>query len=101
MTPSLEIREEAARLFEACDAAEEAYRAIEDEHGSAFAKLHDYDWVDAWTKYEAFTNIHHFRLLTDASRLYLRCAETNIPLCDTDECIETETGKLMIVKQAA
>jgi hypothetical protein len=51
--------------------------------------------------YKQFCSEHGFRLLTDASGLFLRCAETGIPLVIGDEYIETYTGECVLVKRAA
>lgn len=99
MTPSLEIREHAAKLFDAMAEAEDTFRALTDEGQSAMIAWMKF--ANANSAYIDFCKENGFRLVTDASNLFLRCAETNIPLCDLDECIETETGQLMIVKQAA
>jgi len=61
----------------------------------------DEECSEAWKVFFTFCDAHRFELLTEASGGVLRCAKTQIPLCDTDECVETETGQLMIVKQAA
>ncbi len=102
MTPSLEIRQEAARLFDEAWARSDAINATEDAGATEDEReaLED-ACADAWQAYSDFCDSHDFELLTEASGYIIRCAETQIPLCDTDECIETETGQLMIVKQAA
>ena len=102
MTPSLEIREHAAKLFTEAWAWSDRLNAAED-NGASEDLLADLDGecAQCWQDYSDFCDFHEFELLTEASGSVLRCAETNIPLCDLDECIETETGQLMIVKQAA
>lgn len=102
MKPSSEIREVATALYEQAWLCEERMVKAEDEgvDQGRLGRL-EQSCLEAWKDYEDFVGAEGFDLLTEASGSVLRCAETNIPLCDLDECIETETGQLMIVKQAA
>lgn len=102
MNPSLELREEAAKLHEEMTKAEDELSKAQDaglgaEDIDFFAEELSY----AEQVYNALCRHYQFRLMTDASGLFLRCAETQIPLVDSDEVIETETGQLLRVKQAA
>lgn len=102
MTPSLEIREHAANLYTEAWSYDDKLVYAED-HGATDEEIEalDTECADAWSAFFDFCDVHEFELLTEASGYIIRCAETQIPLCDLDECIETETGQLMIVKQAA
>ena len=95
MTPSLDIREEAARLHDEMTKAE-------DEAAEACDKLPPWEcwrFKIAQNLYEGFCAEKGLRLLTDASGLFLRCSKTNIPLVDTDECVEGENGELVMVER--
>lgn len=102
MTISTEIREQAAKLFDEAWACCDRLNAAEDA-GVSDDQLSDLDdeCAQRWQDYADLCDAHDFELLTEASGTVLRCAETNIPLVDSDECVETSDGKLVIVKQAA
>lgn len=102
MTPSIELRNMAAELHEAMTKAEDVYRDGRD-HGEELAVQ---GWLaemecDARNAYDTFGDRHGFHLRTDASGLFLRCAETGIPLVIGDEYDELETGECVLVKRAA
>lgn len=97
MTPSLEIREEAARLFDEAWAQSDAINTAED----AGAKDDDLEALEdacaeAWQAYSEFCDRHDFELLTEASGYIIRCARTKITLCDLDEVEELESGELVL-----
>ena len=101
MNPSLELREEAAKLHEEMTKFEDFLMTAQDNGASDDQLLIlKAQGEQAWL-YKMFCLQHGFALMTDASGLFLRCAETQIPLVDSDEVIETETGQLLRVKQAA
>lgn len=102
MTPSIEIRTQAAGLHETMTWTKDGIVRGEDrgetrEWMAAMAKL----IAQAIEGYEAFCALHGFRLQTDASGLCLYCAETGIPLVIGDEYDELETGECVLVKRAA
>lgn len=100
MTISNEIREEAARLHDEMTYAEDEvfeYRGQVDAETLADLEA---EAKDARIVYDLFCTKSGFRLLTDASGLFLRCSKTNIPLVDTDECVEGENGELVMVERA-
>lgn len=102
MTPSLSTREQAAKLYEAAWKAEDLMVAAEDD-GVDEGRMRRLDEAcqDAWKDYYDICDLEGFELYTDASGYVIRCAKTNIPICDLDECVEIETGELIRVKQAA
>lgn len=99
MIPPIELREQAAKLHEEMTKAEDILRDAADNGRDHIYEFEDYARAE-W-ELNVFTLEHEFHLLTDASGLHLRCAETGIPLVETDECVETETGEVRIVKEAA
>lgn len=102
MTPSLEIRNEAARLHDLAWSYDDKIVKAEDR-GASDEEIEalDQECFKAWRDFYNFCDAHRFELLTEASGSVLRCAEANIPLVDSDECDETGDGKLILVKQAA
>ncbi len=102
MVVSLEIREHAAKLYTEAWSFNDKLRLAEDSGANdETIEQIDSDCANAWAAYYDVCDHELFELLTEASGTVLRCAETQIPLCDLDEVIETETGQLMRVKQAA
>lgn len=102
MTPSLSTRETAAKLYDTAWKAEDLMVKAEDEgvDDGRLGRL-EQACLQAWKEYDDFIDIENVELQTEASGTVLRCAETNIPLVVSDECVETENGKLIRVKQAA
>lgn len=102
MTISTDIREQAAKLFDEAWACCDKLCAAEDAGVSddLLADLDD-ECAQRWQDYSDLCDAHDFELLTEASGYIIRCAETNIPLVDSDECVETSDGKLIRVKTAA
>jgi hypothetical protein len=102
MTPSIELRNMAAELHDAATNADDAILKAEDAEASE-ATMNDLDMASlhAWEVYFAFSDSAGFELVTDASGLFLRCAETGIPLVIGDEYDELETGECVLVKRAA
>lgn len=96
MVPSLEIRQEAACLFDEAWARSDAINAAEDAGATDDERdaLED-ACADAWQAYSDFCDSHDFELLTEASGYIIRCAKTQIPLVDTDEVIEGEGGLVL------
>lgn len=101
-SPSIELRQQAALYHSAMTGAEDQIYAADD------VPISDEDRGKLLGAYRALANIYRkfcdeqgFQLATDASGLFLRCAETNIPLVETDECVEINTGEMVLVKQAA
>ena len=102
MTPSISIREQAASLMQAAWEAEDAMVKAEDA-GVPDDVLQRFEQacVDAWRLHDELCDEHGIEILTEASGAILRCAKTKTPLVYGDEYEETETGELVIVKQAA
>ena len=101
MTPSIELRTEAARLHDAAINSEQAIIHAEDRNADDVERMElDDKCVDAWAAYHRFTNAHGFKLVTDISGPYLRCGRTGIPLVETDidgdGVEELETGELAL-----
>lgn len=102
MTPSIELRNMAAELHEKLSRAEDWHRELVDRLPGDIAVI----WAESKAEmrreqYVAFCRDHGFMLKTDASGLFLRCAETGIPLVIGDEYDELETGECVLVKRAA
>lgn len=102
MTPSIEIRNMAALYHAAMTNAEDEILKAEDEgmgedvRGKLIGASLALSGI-----YEDFCKEQGFELVTDASGLFLRCAETGIPLVIGDEYDELETGECVLVKRAA
>ena len=99
MTPSLSTREQAAKLYDAAWMAEDRMVKAEDEgvDDGRLGRL-EQACLEAWRDYEDFVGAEGFDLLTEASGQVLRCAETKMPLCDLDECVENDSGELVRVE---
>ena len=98
MIPSLEIREEAAKLYDTAWACSDKLNLAEDSGATnEVLEALDDECAEAWQAYSDFCDSHEFELLTEASGYIIRCAETNIPLCDTDEVTEGEGDRLVMV----
>lgn len=100
MTPSLEIRNEAARLHDLAWSYDDKIVKAEDR-GASDEQIEalDQECFKAWRSFYDFCDAHRFELLTEASGTVLRCSESNAPLVDTDDCLETYDGKLVMVER--
>jgi hypothetical protein len=96
-TTSFEIRERLASAHALMTEAEDVLREAED-HGE---RLSDEDVASAKAGYEDLCEYYGAELVTDASGLFLRCAETGIPLVIGDEIEELKNGEMIIVRRAA
>lgn len=98
MTPSIELRNMAAERHDALTRFEDLLLMAEDNGDSQDQSewRYEVEWL-----YESFCQKHGFRLMTDASGLFLRCASSGIPLVVGDNTSELGDGELILVKQAA
>jgi hypothetical protein len=100
--PPIEVRNAAAMQHAAMTASEDDLSRAEDEEMDQRTLDGLNAAIDALRRnYEDICAEHGFQLLTDASGLFLRCAETGIPLVIGDEYDELETGECVLVKRAA
>lgn len=100
-TPSLEIREDAAKLYTEAWSYDDTLVYAED-HGATDEEIEalDNECSDAWKEFFTFCDAHRFELLTEVSGGVLRCAKTNIPLVDTDDTVESEGDRLLMREKA-
>lgn len=100
MTPSRELRNMAAKRHDMMTTAEDRFRMEQD--GELDLRGNGYNlYIQHAAAYRDFCKEQGFDLVTDASGLFLRCAETGIPLVIGDEYDELETGECVLVKRAA
>lgn len=102
MTPSLDLREQAATLYIAAWSYDDKIVYAED-HGATDEEIENLDdeCCEAWAAYYAFCEEHGFELLTEVSGTkVLRCARTKVPLCEHDDVDELESGDLVLSEDA-